>query len=84
MEQISRPELDHLVDLFDLMENSRDFSDEGDRIADETAKKYHLEVARLHAAKQSTLDIQQFTGYIADLCKRAIRDQKKNSYRKRG
>jgi hypothetical protein len=57
MEQISRLELDRLVELYDLAHNA-DFSDASDKSTDEAYAEYIREVIRLHEAKFSNRSIE--------------------------
>ena len=83
MEQISRAELDRLVELYDRAHNA-DFSDASDKSTDEAISAYFREVTRLHQAKCSNVTIREFKRLIASKCKKAISARSKSPYKKRG
>jgi len=63
MEQISRLELDCLVELYDQAHNA-DFSDASDKSTDKAYLEYIREVNRLHQAKFSNLSIGKFKALV--------------------
>jgi len=83
MEQISKPELDRLVELYDRAHNA-DFSDASDKSTDEAISEYIREVTRLHEAACSNLSIKDFKKLVAKKCKKVISAQSKSSYKKQG
>jgi hypothetical protein len=82
MEQISRLELDRLVELYDLAHNA-DFSDASDKSTDKAYSKYIREVTRLHEAKFSNLSIGNLKKLVALECKKVIAAQFKPPRKKR-
>ena len=83
MEQISKPELDRLVELYDRAHNA-DFSDASDKSTDEAISEYIREVTRLHETKYNNVPMRDFKKAVASQCRNVIFAQSKSSYKKQG